>query len=61
MRGQRRVEYTVGRYLGKTSKLIVDGPNSFLDCLLESSTDTHDFSHTLHATAQQPAHAVELL
>jgi len=48
-------------HLGKPSKLVINRSNSFLECLLECSADTHHLTHALHAAAQKPANAVELL
>lgn len=48
-------------YLSEPSELIVNRSNCLLDRLLKRSPDTHDFTNTLHATAQEPANAVELL
>ena len=41
--------------------MIIDGPNSFLNSLLERPSNTHNLTNALHATAQQPADSAELL
>ena len=55
--GHRNERY----HLRKSSKLIVNGTNGLLDGLFESSSDAHNFTDTLHAAAEEFAHAVELL
>ena len=48
-------------YLRKPGELIINRPYSFLNTLLKRPSNAHHLTHTLHATAQQLAHAVELL
>lgn len=48
-------------YLCKASELVIDGPDSLLNRLLESSPDAHDLANTLHAATQEAADAIELL
>jgi hypothetical protein len=38
-------------HLCKAKELIVDRTDCFLNCLFEIPSNTHDLSHTLHATA----------
>lgn len=47
-------------HLCEPSKLIVDGPNGFLNRLLERAADAHHLANTLHAAAEQRRHATEL-
>ena len=47
--------------LSETSKRRIDSPNSFLHRLLECLSNRHDFSNTLHTTAQKSRHPLELL
>ena len=48
-------------HLRKSRKLVIDRPYRLLDSLLERPADAHHLAHALHAAAQQPAHAAELL
>jgi len=47
-------------HLGKPAELIIDRSNRFLYRLLKGPPNAHNFTHTLHATTQQPTHATEL-
>ena len=48
-------------YLRETRELIIDSADGLLDGLLKRATDAHDLTHGLHAAAEQPTDAVELL
>ena len=48
-------------YLGKSGELVIDRTNRLLDRFLKRPSDTHDLTDTLHAAAQEPADATELL
>jgi hypothetical protein len=47
--------------LSKTVKLIIYGPDCFLNRFLEIAANTHNFTYTLHAATQQFTNAAELL
>ena len=48
-------------HLGEPAKRIINGPNSLLERLFKSPPNRHNLTDTLHTTAQQPAHPIELL
>ena len=48
-------------YLRKSRELVVYGPDCFLDGFFERATNSHNFTDTLHAAAEEPADTVELL
>lgn len=48
-------------HLGKPKELIINRPNGLLNCFLKCPSNTHYFTDALHATAQKPADAAELL
>ena len=41
--------------------MVINGSDGLLNGLLECSTNAHDFTHTLHATAEKAADAAEFL
>jgi len=47
--------------LGKSSKLVINCTNRLLDRLLESPTNTHNLSDTLHTATEKSADAIEFL
>ncbi len=48
-------------HLRKSRKLIIYRTNGLLNRLLERATDAHHLTNALHATAEQPRNATELL